>query len=95
MTRASRCYPRLFEPPYERGVRHPPLLCLECGRVTGRHDAQGMPHCHGPLPAEPPGWVATRPGEVRYVTDVLARVRCSALAPQPPVGPGCQISLIS
>jgi len=51
------------------------MLCLECGRVTGRHDAQGMPHCHGPLPAEPLGWVLTRPGEVRYVTDVLARAR--------------------
>ena len=56
-------------------MAHPPLLCLECGRVTGRHDAQGMPHCHGPLPTEPPGWVATRDGDVRYVTDVLARAR--------------------
>jgi hypothetical protein len=75
VTRASRCYPQLYEPRYERGMTHPPKLCLECGRVTGRHDAQGMPHCHAPLPPEPLGWVATRPGDVWYVTDVLARAR--------------------
>ena len=75
MTWVPRCSPRLYEPPYERGMAHPPLLCLECGRITGRHDEQGMPHCHGPLPAEPPGWVLTRPGDVCYVTDVLARAR--------------------
>lgn len=75
MTRASRCYPRLYEPKYEPEMVPWPMLCLECGRVTGRHDAQGMPHCHAPLPAEPPGWVATRDGDVRYVTDALARAR--------------------
>lgn len=75
MTRVSRCSPRLYEPAWALGRTHTPKLCLECGRVTGRHDAQGMPHCHGPLPAEPLGWVLTRPGEVRYVTDVLAWVR--------------------
>jgi len=73
VTRVSRCYPRLYEPPYEPGMVLWPKLCLECGRVTGRHDVQGMPHCHGPLPAEPLGWVLTRPGDVWYVTDVLAR----------------------
>jgi len=75
VTWVPRCSPRLYEPEYVRGMVPWPMLCLECGRVTGRHDAQGMPHCHGPLPAEPPGWVATRDGDVRYVTDVLARAR--------------------
>ena len=55
---------------------------MECGRITGRHDAQGMPHCHGPLPPEPLGWVLTRPGDVHYVTDVAARVRETSLAAQ-------------
>ena len=76
MTRVPRCSPTLYEPPHERGMAHPPKLCLECGRVTGRRDAQGMPHCHGPLPAEPLGWVLTRGGDdVRYVIDVTVRVR--------------------
>ena len=75
MAHVPRCYPRLYEPPYERGMAHPPRLCCECGRVTGRHDAQGMPHCHGPLPPEPQGWVLTRPGEVSYAVDVAGRVR--------------------
>ncbi len=62
-----RCWPRLYEPPPER--EWPWRLCARCGRGTVRRDLYGVPHCHGPLPEEPRGWVLTQPEPVEYVKD--------------------------
>lgn len=71
-----RCRPRLYEPAWTPGNGVPTFaLCALCGRGTVRRDLHGVPCCHGPEPAEPRGWVLTRPGLVTYVEDALSQLR--------------------